>query len=448
MRRSRVRHKWWSILTLGLIDRRQPRLSLFTVLLNALSLAAVLDFLYRGEIFHQSQELSFARVGYVDESSSRVVLRAPSQFPTHVEMKLSLADSSLISSQVIKVSQTEDFTATYTFNGLNPDTEYLYTTNASHAGSFKTASKTPKQWSLASTSCIKPFYPYNPLSHGLRVKGFEHLSDYYSGDPFDMMLFLGDFIYIDLPVPYGWSKEHYRRTYRQVYASPSWSPALRAVPWVHVYDDHEIINDYYASDGEEGLYKSAMAPFHEYQGAANPSSVFGASKTHFTFEKGDVAFFVLDTRRYRSNQGLADDSHKTMLGLEQRTDLEKWLAKEKKWKVVVSSVPFTQNWQGPDKNDSWAGYLWERNYILDKMKATEGVIILSGVSNPNILIYAFIAFPQRVSSLFASRGRCYFSSGRDPWFSDSVTSSNTNRRIATSTPQPSFQLTLTLRGPS
>lgn len=39
------------------------------------------------------------------------------------------------------------------------------------------------------------------------------------------MLFLGDFIYIDVPKRFGVTVEDYRREYRQVYSSPDW-PAV------------------------------------------------------------------------------------------------------------------------------------------------------------------------------------------------------------------------------
>ena len=368
------------MVTLGLIDRRRPRISWLSVLVNVLCVGAVLDFLYRGEIFHQSLDLSFSRVGFVDDTSARIVIRAPFHSTTPVEIDASTTSTEAIK-QIMEVSEANDFVATFLLPGLMPDTDYTYKTNASHSGTFRTVKPDSKRWSLAATSCIKPFYPYNPLSHGLRIEGFEYLGEHYATSPFDMMLFLGDFIYIDLPVSYGWTKEHYQTAYRQVYASPSWSPALRSVPWLHVYDDHEIINDW--SAGESGLYQPAMAPFHAYQGFANPAANFGRDKTYFTFHKGDIAFFVMDTRRYRVDQQVEDGSGKTMLGLAQRDDLEKWLVDEKRWKVVVSSVPFTRNWVG---NDSWAGYLWERDYLLAKMKETEGVIILSGVSELDILL--------------------------------------------------------------
>ncbi|KAF6829128.1 alkaline phosphatase family protein [Colletotrichum plurivorum] len=369
------------LLLLGLTDSKQPFLSFVTIFLNFLSLSAVWDFLYRSHYLHQSHDFSFARVGYVDEASARVVIRAPLDPLSHVEIQVSRdgADDKNPLSQVIMVTEANDYTGTFFLDGLAPDTTYTYTTNASHAGTFKTAESHPKRWSLVSTSCIKPFYPYSPLDHGLRIRGLEHLDAHLASRPaaVDMMLFLGDFIYIDLPVALGWMPAHYTAAYRQVYASPSWTPALRALPWVHAYDDHEIINDWDAGE-EASLYRAAMTPFRAYHSRANPPSLTGGDGTYYVFRRGDVSFFVLDTRRYRSQAETADGPGKTMLGAAQLADLEMWLASEQAWKVVVSSVPFTRNWRGPDSADSWSGYLWERELVLDMMRRTDGVVILSG----------------------------------------------------------------------
>lgn len=364
-----------SILALGLVDTRRRFASAATVLTNLLCVVAVLDFLYRGHVFHQAQDFDFSRVGYVDDTSARLVIRA------HVEDSVEMTvvpvlDPVAADRQIQGPGEDSDFTTTFTFNSLRPDTAYAYSTNASHSGTFNTAPSHPTKWSLISSSCIKPFYPYNPLNHGLRIRGLELLSDYIAQHSVDMMLFLGDFIYIDLPVPLGWSQHDYNTAYRQVYASQSWTPALRSLPWIHVYDDHEIINDW--SSNETGLYTPAMDAFWNYHGPANPNS--SPDKTYYTFRRGDMAFFVLDTRRYRSANNDEDGPSKTMLGSQQLLELEDWLAKESSWKVVVSSVPFTQNWRGPDANDSWSGYLWERERILSRMKQTEGVVLLSGVS--------------------------------------------------------------------
>ncbi|RSM01234.1 hypothetical protein CEP52_008667 [Fusarium oligoseptatum] len=362
---------------LASFDDARPFSTVVGFLVNLCCLVAVLDFLFRGHVLHQSDDLSFSRVGFVDSSTARIVIRAPNSDYVDITITSSSGTSGAQADPIL-ISHESDYTGTFLIEGLVPNTSYTYSTNASHTGSFHTSvlAKDLKRWSLISSSCIKPFYPYSPLDHGLRIKGLEHLSNYVSASPVDMMLFLGDFIYIDLPIPLGWDAEAYYTAYRQSYASPSWSPQLRATPWLHVYDDHEIINDWAAN--ETGLYGTAMQPFWSYQGHANPPTEFGAGETYYVFRRGDVSFFVLDTRRYRSDNAMIDGPEKTMLGKEQLAALMQWLKSEIDYKVVVSSVPFTRNWRGPDSADSWSGYLWEREQILDTMKRNGGAIILSG----------------------------------------------------------------------
>ncbi|KAF5005134.1 hypothetical protein FDECE_8391 [Fusarium decemcellulare] len=368
-------------LLFAFVDSARPLSTAVGFLINLCCFGAVLDFLFRSHLLHQSTQLSFSRVGYVDSATARVVVRAPiSEYvKITVTSESSSGEGGIHRPDPILLSAQFDYAGTFLIEGLQPNTPYRYLTNASHTGWFRTSAHTessPKRWRLASSSCIKPFYPYNPLDHGLRIKGLEHLNNYLSNNPVDMVLFLGDFIYIDLPVPLGWDTEAYYTAYRQVYASPSWSSELRAIPWLHVYDDHEIINDWAAN--ETGLYDTAMQPFWNYQGYANPPSEFGTGKTYYIFRHGGVAFFVLDTRRYRSENTMTDGPGKTMLGALQLAALTQWLETETDWKVVVSSVPFTRNWRGRDSADSWSGYLWEREIILDTMKQNGGAVILSG----------------------------------------------------------------------
>lgn len=102
---------------------------------------------------------------------------------------------------------------------------------------------------------------------------------------------------------------------------------------------------------------------------------------------------MLDTRRYRSpndntngSDPITGDATKTMLGAQQFADLLAWLKRPEpsgvKWKVVVSSVPFTMNWWF-GAQDTWRGYLGERQIILEAMwdvglRGGVGVIVLSG----------------------------------------------------------------------
>jgi len=229
------------------------------------------------------------------------------------------------------------------------------------------------------------------------------------------MLFLGDFIYIDVPHRFGASVEDYRQKYRQVYASPDWPAVGQNLSWIHVLDDHEIADNY--DRGNTSMYRNATDPWHHYQTAVNPpqASQAGAvlfakartDATYFEFTQGPATFFMLDTRRYRDkaigNDSLpADSTEKSMLGEHQLADLLAFLARPVprgvKWKFVITSIPFTKNWP-VHGYDTWAGYLAERQKILEAMwdvglRGGVGVVVLSGDRHE----FAATAFPPPAGS--------------------------------------------------
>jgi alkaline phosphatase D len=143
-----------------------------------------------------------------------------------------------------------------------------------------------------------------------------------------------------------------------------------------MWDDHEIVNDHDA--GRAGRYLPARTAFDDYVASHNPAPV-RAGELYFVFRAADVDFFVLDTRSYRSPQAWPDDSAKTMLGANQKTDLENWLVGSgAQFKVVVSSVPFHH--LGIRHRDAWSGYATERAEIFEfiRQRNIPGVVILSG----------------------------------------------------------------------
>ncbi len=380
------------VLLSGKFSPCSPVSSLLSALWNILSMLAVVDFVYRGDVFHGHSPVAFSRLGHVNSTHARIAVRYPVSSAIQIRYKpegTAQTDEGWRLGQTLFTSDTDDYMVTFHLDGLDEDTNYVYHTNASHSGQFHTTPLAPKRWSFVSTSCIKPFFPYSPMDHSLRIRGLELLSKYIQTNKVEFMLFLGDFIYVDLPTRFGFSPEHYRRLYRQVYASPSWSESLLSLPWLHAYDDHEITNDWSAN--ETGIYNDAIESYMHYQHPANPDPVVDGG-TYYTFQNGDVDFFILDTRRYRSPASVADGPAKTMLGKHQRSDLESWLQKGDNWKVVVSSVPFTRNFRGPSSKDSWAGYLWERQEILEKMWSTHGVIIITGVLSDQYLSSMILVF--------------------------------------------------------
>jgi alkaline phosphatase D len=73
-----------------------------------------------------------------------------------------------------------------------------------------------------------------------------------------------------------------------------------------------------------------------------------------------------------------------MLGREQREALLTWLEQSTQcqWRILASSVPMTTNWKVDD--DTWIGYGWERDLILNWIHVARSriglrnVVVISG----------------------------------------------------------------------
>ena len=77
-----------------------------------------------------------------------------------------------------------------------------------------------------------------------------------------------------------------------------------------------------------------------------------------------------------------------MLGERQLGDLLGWAKRAEErgvvWKFIISSVPMTNNWKGPDgERDTWGGFMHERRKILEVLKDVSNVVVISGVRDPS-----------------------------------------------------------------
>ncbi|PVH74352.1 hypothetical protein DL98DRAFT_499899 [Cadophora sp. DSE1049] len=414
----------WRTLLTGLPDPVSTLLSLATFLINAALVLAVTDLLYRAKVYHPEHNLSFARMGYVSPTEANLLIREPnaSQLPIFVSYRLtgdSTANEDSVwqtAGTIYTLSNDTDYTGVISFPLPNqPHKSYQWTTSNNHTGFFTVPPK-PGQvsehgdFTFLTSSCIKPRFPYSPFDHALSIPGFKHMEKVVKSIPggAQFMLFLGDFIYIDVPKRFGSSVEDYRREYRQVYGSPDWPSVGQNMSWIHVLDDHEIANDW---DGNTtGVYNAAADPWHHYQTAVNPPRARAAggyglprrAATYFEFTQGPASFFMMDTRKYRdsSSELSVNSTEKSMLGAEQLADLLTFLKKPEpkgvKWKIIASSIPFTKNWK-VNSLDTWAGYLRERQTILEAMwdvglRGGVGVVVLSGDRHE----FAATAFPPPV----------------------------------------------------
>lgn len=263
----------WKTLLTGIPSPTSNLLSLLTFLINLGLLLAVTDMIYRAKVYHPSNDLSFARIGYVSPTEANLLVREPDlkQFPLFVSyrqvaLKGVSDDGAWKAAGVIpNTGNDTDFTAPVKISLPDlPEQTYQWTTSNNHTGYFTTPPKIGEvtkngDFTFLSTSCIKPKFPYNPLNHPLSIHGFKHMADVIKSIPggVQFMLFLGDFIYIDVPKRFGTLVEDYRREYRQVYASPDWPLVGQNLSWIHVLDDHEIANDW---DGNTtGVYEAAVS---------------------------------------------------------------------------------------------------------------------------------------------------------------------------------------------
>ncbi|PWN50399.1 hypothetical protein IE53DRAFT_97589 [Violaceomyces palustris] len=267
----------------------------------------------------------------------------------------------------------------------------------------------PRHFTFASTSCVKPDFPYHPAqfwgwnwllkSFGIgdgiggiaqrnRIPGFDLLADRAvsgrSKPSLRFLLQLGDLIYADVPRYGGANEAAYRKLYRNLFASDSFRRVYEKIPVIGIYDDHEVLNNWGGEqvDGEFlKNFPSANTAWQEYVGAPNPEPL-ERGENYFTFRYGDsAAFFVMDVRKHRTHYESEDGPEKTMLGQRQKDDLLRWLGAVNStatFKFVVSSVPFNSLWGLDGQKDSWAGYMSERSSLMDTMQYVPNLIVLSG----------------------------------------------------------------------
>ena len=428
------------VLLLGIPNWREAAYSYITLLVNIILALMTLDLVFRGPLLHPAQDLRFSRVGFVDTHSAKVLFREPDsgQLPVYVYIKPAASRTWTTVDRVYNLDAETDYTHPVTFDGLQPETTYVYSLSNDLSGIFTTTpsphSPAANSLTFLTSSCIKANFPYRPFSHSLSIHGFESLSKVLRSmpSPASFMLFLGDFIYVDVPYRLSSSYKHYRSEYRRVYASPSWSlPGIASLPWYHTLDDHEIANDW-SGGNDTAPFPAASDPFIHYHVSVNPPVPPNApngpetNTTYFQYTQGPASFFMLDTRRYRtepepqsSNAGAAgkplygpsgssrpSQSRHSMLGQAQLQSLLAFLAAPEPphvhWKIIASSVPFTKNWR-LGTADSWGGFLHERSIIMEAMHKAERdlgcrLVLLSGDRHE----FAAIRFPPPILNLPSS----------------------------------------------
>lgn len=245
---------------------------------------------------------------------------------------------------------------------------------------------------------------------------YEHMA----AEDLDLVLFLGDYIYeaagIDRRVRKHAGGElftlaDYRNRYAQYRSDGFLQAAHAAFPWVVVWDDHEVANNYAGVISQRGdpidaftkRRAAAYQAYYEHMPLRRSSLPRGSLlQLYRRFTCGTLAsFFMLDTRQFRTDQPCGDgirnpcagvsDPKATLLGAEQ----ERWLmsgltGSSTRWNILGQQILMARldNLSGPRQllsMDNWNGYDVPRARLLNFLKdrRTANPIVLTGDIHKN-----------------------------------------------------------------
>lgn len=324
------------------------------------------------DIINSNPSLALHYKGFVSDTEATLMWRYSNVTSIVIEYRaVNSTNTPWLVSEIKQVDSSTDYVTSIRLSNLTPSTTYLYRAvfngNAYHTEFYNLTTMPPSGMPTTFTfvfgSCV-----FNKFSTSDRFGQMLQQRPNFA-------LFLGDWIYSDRPWYSQDNVAYYHTQYRNVFHDPFIQQFVASVPSVWMWNDHEILDDW--DQNTAPPYPSAAAAFTHYLATANPQP-FRRGVFYFNFTVGTSAFFVFDTRTYRSESN-TPELQKTMLGETQLNDFFLWLLDNKfaTFKFVASSVPFTLNTVDPD---TWYGFQYERQRILDFISSNniDDVILLSG----------------------------------------------------------------------
>ncbi len=294
--------------------------------------------------------------------------------------------------------------------GLEPGTSFRYRFSV---GDFRTgwartrtlpaAGTTPDTFTIGQVSCAQ----YDAA----RYAAYRDLAEQ---EP-DLVVFLGDYIYehpggdVRPGVITAITLDDYRYHYALYRTDPHLRRAHAVAPWIVIWDDHEVSNNYVSDAPDPESESPDSAALLERRAAAyqawwenmpvrlDPPE--GPDLAIFRrFDVGDLAtIHALDTRQYRTSlecspAGLGPGrrcdastaASTTVLGQDQEAWLDEGLGRSSTWHVLAQQVVLHQ-WrfaEGDDviwNLDQWDGYPAARGRLFESLAPAQGSpVVLTG----------------------------------------------------------------------
>lgn len=311
-------------------------------------------------------------LGAVTDQSARFWVRTAYEVDVSVRVFESGEAGTSRRSDPVSTGPEGDYTAVLEVSGLRPETSYDYEVMIGDRPALG-----PERASF------RTFPPAGrPGSFRIAFGGgagftpeHERVWDTIAARGPQAMLLLGDNVYVDLPESPG---AFHRYTYYRRQSRPEFRRLARSTPVYSIWDDHDAAID----DAWLGPFvdrpewkRPTLELFQENWN--NPSH--GGEEWPggwFQLSVGDVDFFMLDGRFYRTNPFAGSP---TMLGPAQKAWLLKGLgASRATFKILVSPVPWSFG-SKPGSRDTWNGFPAERGEIFSFLSSEkiEGVLLMS-----------------------------------------------------------------------
>lgn len=277
-------------------------------------------------------------LGYVDLREALVWVQTKTFASVQVEYWVSGKPDQKWRTDVVQTYKNSAFTAKCVASPLEPGTNYDYRVEINgdsvilpYPTYFKTQTlwqwrADPPTFTLATGSCAfinEPAYDRPGRSYGSNYQTFTQIANQKP----DLMLWLGDNVYLREVDYYTRSGMQHRYTHDR--ATPELQPLLASTPQYAIWDDHDYGPD--DSDGSWPHKETSWEVFRDFWG--NPSFGLDGQKGCTTqFLYGDVDFFLLDNRYFRTPNYCKTCPDRSLLG---KTQL-KWFLES----LAASRAPF------------------------------------------------------------------------------------------------------------
>jgi alkaline phosphatase D len=298
-------------------------------------------------------------------------------------------------------------------DGLAPGREYFYRFRSQGFLSPAGRTRTAPGSAAAGGPLTMCFASCSQYEHGF-FTAYRRLAE----DHPDLVLHLGDYQYEytanDYVADGGNVRDHagpatvtlanYRQRHAQYKTDPDLQAAHATAPWLVVWDDHELDNNWADEIPEEpqldflARRAAALQAFYENMPLRRMSAPNGIDlRLYRRVDWGRLAtFHMLDTRQYRGDQPCGDefnsdcpertDPSRSLTGAQQ----ESWLldglrASTARWNVLGQQVFFSQIDLTPGAGsgfnpDAWDGYVGNRDRIVAALRDSPGrnAVVLTG----------------------------------------------------------------------